>query len=138
MNRLEAELFIDTHANSIWKNAQNTFKDLKDKEMPKIEYPIKSAKWAGLAWRYGHKIEFNIAFLCTLENPNEFIKTIAHELSHIITWRLYPNAKQSHGPEFKWVMKMLGYNGNTYHTYSVSKAKNAVERLKNEDVLLSL
>lgn len=59
--------------------------------------------------------------------------TIIHEVAHIVTFKVFPNAKQNHGPEFKRVMRMLGADNPTRcHSYDVSGLKryNTVKRFE--------
>lgn len=50
-------------------------------------------------------------------------ETIAHEIAHHITHCMFPNAKQWHGTEFRFVMQAIGYDGNTYHYMNCKDAK---------------
>ena len=100
----------------IWGYACTMF-NLKIKTMPEVAFFSKSAT-AGRAWYQLHKVEFNE--ILALENTESFETTIAHEIAHLVTFQLYPNAKQHHGPEFKHVMNSLGYDPRTYHTYDVA------------------
>lgn len=40
-------------------------------------------------------------------------KTIPHEIAHVIQYRLYPGAKQAHGPEFRNILKSIGCDPST-------------------------
>ncbi len=85
---------------------------------------------AGLAYHNG-RVEFNEVLMG--RHPEEFDSTIIHEVAHIVTFKVFPNAKQNHGPEFKRVMKMLGAeNPTSYHSYDVSGLKryNVVKRFE--------
>ena len=101
---------------TIWGHACKTF-ILKNKTMPEVGFFSKSGV-AGKAWYSLHKVEFNE--ILALENPDTFETTIGHEIAHLVTNQLYPNAKQHHGPEFKHVMETLGYDPRTYHSYDVA------------------
>jgi predicted SprT family Zn-dependent metalloprotease len=67
-----------------------------------------------------------------LENVDAFIeRTVAHEVAHLMTRELFPNAKQHHGPEFRSIMKTYGVDPSTYHKYDVSSVmKNNTFKLK--------
>lgn len=66
-----------------------------------------------------NQIEFNVYLF--LSNFDKFlVDTIPHELAHVITDHVFPDAKQSHGPEWKSVMHSLGFNPVRKHTYDVS------------------
>lgn len=85
---------------------------------------------AGLAYTNG-RVEFNEVLM--ERHPEEFDTTIIHEVAHIVTFKVFPNAKQNHGPEFKRVMRMLGADNPTRcHSYDVSGLKryNTVKRFE--------
>jgi predicted SprT family Zn-dependent metalloprotease len=125
MNRQQCQSHID---NTILK-AHEIF---GDKMLPLYDVTVdyfskgRSAGMAGYKWGIGatripNTLEFNEILMN--ENGDAFINTIIHEVAHHVTVLLYPNAKQSHGPEFKWVMSKLGGRPNTYHQYDVSNTK---------------
>ncbi len=60
---------------------------------------------AGLSYRNRNLVTFNEILM--KENPLEFHKTIIHEVAHQVTYRVFPYARQAHGPEFKLVMNRL-------------------------------
>jgi predicted SprT family Zn-dependent metalloprotease len=134
MNSLETKFWILDTAKSIWNKAQ-TMACIGD--IPPIEFSTKKSSVAGFAY-YSGKVEFNLAYFCTHDNLKDLEDTIAHELVHIICYRIYPNRKQEHGPEFRHFMQILGYSGNTYHQFSVSKAKSKVKTIRDEIILLDL
>ena len=85
-----------------------------------VTYRKDMKKTAGLAYTISRKIELNeILFL---ENVDEFFsRTIPHEAAHIITKILYPHAKQSHGPEWRYIMDRLEVSDiKRCHSYDVS------------------
>lgn len=88
---------------------------------PKVEYFQKLTAKAGMAYGRENKLVFNLQL--AERNPDTYEKTICHEVSHLFTNRLYPNAKQHHGREFKTVMSKFGFTPNTYHTYDVTGLK---------------
>ncbi len=114
----------------VWGAACKTFK-LKNTSVPAISFFSKSSI-AGKAWYSEHRVEFNE--ILALENSYSFETTIAHELAHLITDQLYPQAKQHHGPEFKHVMETMGYDPRTYHSYDVSSV--ATRRVKTRFIYL--
>lgn len=76
---------------------------------------------AGIAYYDGFKIDLNLPLF--LNNEKEFLSvTIPHEVAHLLTWMLHPNAKQNHGPEFKKILSQLSSNTSTYHSMDVSVA----------------
>lgn len=98
---------------------------------PDITFFSKTVK-AGYAYKFKNLIAFNTVL--ARENSKEFEHTIAHEIAHKITWALFPNAKQNHGPEFKSVMRRLGYDREnlTYHSYDVTNVKKRVVKKEYE------
>lgn len=124
MNRTE----IEAKTSEIWGEANKLF-TLKNKVLPSISFFSKSGI-AGKAWYMEHKVEFNE--ILALENSSAFETTIAHELAHLITNQVYPNAKQHHGPEFKSVMERLGYDPRTYHSYDTKSVSTKRVKVRYE------
>jgi SprT protein len=89
---------------------------------PEVGFEVKG-RTAGLAYQNGKRVAFNTVL--AEENRDEFDNTIIHELAHLVTFKLYPRAKQNHGPEFKRVFVFLGGNGKRGHTYDVCNVINA-------------
>lgn len=114
----------------IYEKASRLF-NLKNPSVPDVSFFSKSGT-AGRAWYAEHRVEFNE--ILALENPETFMTTIAHEIAHLITDQLYPNAKQHHGPEFKYVMESLGYDPRTYHSYDVSSVSTRRVKIRYEYV----
>ena len=55
------------------------------------------------------------------KNVEDFLEnTIPHEFCHLLTKKLYPSAKQSHGPEWKAVMRWMGYEPIRCHNYDLN------------------
>lgn len=108
--------FYISEANKIWNQKL---------DMPEVTFYTKGAS-AGLAKFISHELSFNEVL--AKENTDTFENTIIHEVAHLVTFRVYPNAKQKHGPEFREVCQTLGGSGNTYHTYDVSSV--AIKRTK--------
>lgn len=89
-------------------------------ELCVIEYQINSKRIAGQAAVYKNIIRLNPDYL--IENTDEMINVvIPHEIAHILTKKLYPNAKQAHGPEWKSIMIKLGLQPNPYHNMLIKK-----------------
>ena len=101
--------------------------------MPEVTFYSKGAS-AGVARFMAHEVSFNEVLAA--ENPDTFENTIIHEVAHLVTFRLYPLAKQKHGPEFKEVCQTLGGSGSTYHTYNVDSV--AVKRTKTRYIYVCL
>lgn len=90
-------------------------------DVPYVTWFNKS-KSAGVAYIHKNEVGFNIDIMEKVSSE-EFHQTIVHEVCHKINMKLYPNSKQGHGPEWKYVMQMMGARPDTYHKFDVSAAK---------------
>lgn len=102
-------------ADKIWSNSSLSTLSID------VSYRTDMGNTAGYAHsgKDKNQVEFNAYLILT--NLEDFLSdTIPHEVAHIITDRLYPNAKQSHGPEWKSVMQKLGFNPVRRHSYDTS------------------
>lgn len=106
--------------------------------MPTISYKLRGCT-AGKALPGQWTVKFNAQLL--MENLDDFIdRTVPHELAHLITDRIYPEAHQGgitfgygrirrkkrnpHGSEWQSVMRALGVQDVTRcHSYDVSNAR---------------
>jgi predicted SprT family Zn-dependent metalloprotease len=79
---------------------------------------------AGKAFYQENKVAFNTKLM----HNEGFMNTVLHEVAHIFTERMYPNA-MPHGKEWKAVMLRLNAVPNTYHTYPTTKAKRTLTRI---------
>ena len=95
--------------------------------VPEIGFYSKGAV-AGKAYYSAHKVEYNE--ILAKENGKDFMTTVVHEIAHLVTYKVFPNAKQAHGPEFKHVMKSLGHDPRTYHSYDTSSVKRKVTKTR--------
>src|SRR5690606_25464272 len=94
-------------------NAQEKFNVIF--EIPKLSFDIRGARVAGRANYADNLIKINPSFL--IEHPEEMLnRTIGHECVHLICHKLYPNAKQAHGPEWKYLMRSLGLPDTRCHS----------------------
>lgn len=125
LNKQEAVSFILEEANIAWEQFSTIFNCGK---IPEVEIISKPTRYAGIAYRSGKKVSFNIPF-CMIEGSN-FIRTIRHELAHVIQCRLFPNAAQAHGKEFRYILESLGFESKTYHTYDTRVAKSLAKKTK--------
>lgn len=87
-----------------------------------VEWFYKS-RTAGYAYVYKNKVGFNVKIM-EATSDEKFIDIIKHELAHKVVHKLYPNAKQAHGPEFKHVNRKLGGMSNIRHNLDVSVSGN--------------
>lgn len=76
---------------------------------------------AGRAYYSLHLVEFNEVL--AKHNPEKFYETVIHEVAHLVTRKLFPRAKQAHGPEFKAVDTALGGRGTRCNSYDTSVSK---------------
>ncbi len=116
----------------LWEDVCRVY-NIKNKTIPSVEFFSKSSV-AGKAFYQEHKLQFNE--ILALENSQEFMTTVAHEIAHLITHQAYPDAKQHHGPEFRSVMKTIGYDPRTYHTYNVDSVTTKRVKIRYEYVCL--
>ncbi len=80
--------------------------------VPSIRYDINSAGTAGLAYR-SERIRLNPAFL--LHHTDHYIEqTVAHEYAHCAVYAMHGRV-QSHGPEWKNMMRLLGIPPDRCH-----------------------
>lgn len=95
-------------------------------DLPTVSFDLNSLKIAGQAFWWKNHIKINPRFL---ENFSE--KTInyvvIHEVAHLITKKLFPAAKQAHGPEFKSVCRVLGISDSTYHSMQLPEYKELIK-----------
>lgn len=83
---------------------------------------FRNSRIAGRAWSIRNLLEFNLDN--AEQSPDEeFIETIIHEVAHIVNNTIYPLAKQNHGPEFRFVCRVLGGIGTTYHDHAGTPPK---------------
>ena len=107
-------------------------------EVPTVVYK-KRGTTAGTANYRTWTIDLNPVLL--MENVDAFIeRTVPHELAHLITDRVYPEAhtrrfrgekREVHGPRWRSVMRTLGVADSTrchsYDTSSVKRSKTSYE-----------
>lgn len=98
-----AQTFVDK-ANAIWG---------KGFTLPRITWDIRSKRIAGLAYSYEWRIALNPGFI---HENHLWDATIGHEIAHLITHKLFPNASQAHGPEWKMIMRRLGLEAARCHS----------------------
>lgn len=96
---------------------------------PTVEF-FSRGKVAGRAYYAKHHLEFNEVL--AMENAEEFENTVIHEVAHLVVRKVYPFAKQAHGPEFRAVCRHLGGTGNTYHSYDVSTVARTMTKVVYE------
>lgn len=82
-----------------------------------VTFDIRGKKVAGMAYYRSNKVSFNMFYINNMP-AEEFDSTVIHEVAHIVTRTVFPNARQSHGPEFKSVDLALGGRGTRCHNYN--------------------
>lgn len=129
MNKEEAIKFISYSYQEAWIEYSKVF-NLPAKA-PELIIKDLGKRIAGCSYRQSYKVELN-PYFCMVEGT-AFLRTIYHELAHIIQYRIFPYAKQAHGPEFRHIMQAIGEDYSTYHNYDVRKVKDL---RKTEKVLI--
>jgi len=104
-------------------------------DIPNIEYRD-MGRVAGKAFLHQNKVVYSPTLFH--ENQERFLnRTVPHEIAHLVTHRVYPFAKQAHGPEWRSVMNRLGVSDSSRcHSYDTSSvAKPRAKRSKNNLVI---
>jgi SprT protein len=90
-------------------------------ETPDVTFDVRG-KVAGRAYftrsRSRNRVDFNLPL--ALLNTDTFFETVIHEVAHLVTYEMYPQAT-AHGPEFKSIDSVLGGRGTRCHSYDVSQ-----------------
>lgn len=88
---------------------------------PSVQYTLKGSV-AGRAYYYEHMINLNSILLS--ENGQKFIdRTVAHEVAHLIAYRVYGNRIRPHGREWASVMHTFGLEASRCHNYDVTRTR---------------
>ena len=100
---------------------------------PRIEISLEikrlTPRVAGYAHPYSYLVEINELYL--KDNLQEMSNQIlAHEICHIYNFEYNPEAKQHHGPEWKNIMKSIGYAPDTRHRMKIAEMKPKQKRKK--------
>jgi SprT protein len=95
-----------------------------DLALPEIRFDLKGTTAGQAMWKpdqSGHVIRFNEVLLS--ENWDAFrVRTIPHEVAHLVVRQRYGSAPASHGPEWMSVMRDFGCDPSRCHSYSVVNA----------------
>jgi predicted SprT family Zn-dependent metalloprotease len=129
MNILQVNDFITECIDEYWEALD--FRHVGIGNKPRYDLVNKDSGTAGFAYYKGH-VEFNLPFFCTHHDIEDLKETVAHELCHIVQFRIAKWAKQHHGPEFKYYMQSIGFAGSTYHTMSRKKAKQSIKDIARQ------
>lgn len=107
---------------------QAKLQEVEQKAFSIFRFPIGIIRWeynsnlpcktAGLAYRSKVAFDLNPRYV---ESHSEQLlnETVPHEIGHLVCFKVYPYAKQGHGPEFRYILRRLGYPdaARTYHDY---------------------
>ncbi len=105
---------IESMVELVWNDALAKFGSARlGKTVPKVTF-FDKGRVAGVANAKEHRVSFHTVLAARA--GDSFFDVVAHEVAHIVTRRLYPQARQSHGPEFRYVCCRLGGSGKTRHT----------------------
>ncbi len=83
-----------------------------------IELNSRMRSTAGRANYTQNKIILNNRLLS--DNPDHLEQTFVHELAHLISYALHGRAGTGHGPNWKRVMRTLGYSPDRTHSLDTS------------------
>ena len=113
-----------------WQNYSVVY-GVKMPSLPQFDAESKAMGTAGFYYFASRKVWINLAFYQGGDTSN-LRETIAHEIAHHLCRMMFPNAPQSHGPQFKNIMQSIGYDGNRCHSMSVAMAKQVAKKDKEQ------
>ena len=113
-SRAQIELWCNSQVAKYWNILATDY--AIDLPAPSITYNDNITGYAGFAYRQKHEVEYNVLYIYIARES--FLEVIVHELVHRVVNIKYPKAKQAHGKEFKTIMQLAGFKGDTYHTWS--------------------
>lgn len=94
-----------------------------------------SPGYAGMAYPIVNAVYISPDYL--KEYPEQVLNvTVPHEVCHLYVDKYFPKAKQSHGPEFRFLMSLLGLPGKTYHSMKLSQTQEG-RRMKTRYIYIS-
>lgn len=97
----------------------------KSFDLCKLSIENLGSRVRGLAYSGQNLIKINSVYLNESAEHCEGVinTTVPHEIAHLITDNLFPNAKQAHGPEWKSVMIKLGLPPVRCHSMAIPSAR---------------
>jgi len=100
---------------------------------PKIDIHLNvmriSPGCAGTAIMSRNEVQVSVDYL--REFPEDVLNvTVPHEVCHLYVRKYKPRAKQYHGPEFRYMMNLLGLEGKTYHKMMLENGPQRIKRTK--------
>ena len=131
LSELELDCIVQSMAVEIWTEYAISLHIHGDiGALPPIKTAFETSRYAGYAYKYQPMVFINLSYYTEISSHTDLRETIAHELAHVITWKLFPRASQNHGPEFRYVMGAIGYDEATYHRADVRAAKKVARAAK--------
>lgn len=97
--------------------------------MPDVEFFYRGTK-GGSANYVEHKIKLNAVLAA--ENGDKFLRTVKHEVAHLVAFKLYGRQAWGHGHHFKHVFVKLGGDGKRCHNYDVTNVKQKYTKRRHE------
>jgi SprT protein len=89
---------------------------------PTVRYDLKGHT-AGQAFKHGNYIRLN-GYLLNKYKQDMLHNTLPHELAHIVTYQLWPNERDHHGPYWAFVMEqILELPATRCHQYATKAAR---------------
>lgn len=106
-----------------------------DSAFPDIDFPpiLVTFEPCGstAAWAKTLQYQVNINPILVMENLDEYLNVIiGHEVSHIVSDRVYGQDTQDHGPEWASVMAILGLPPDRCHTLDTTRARRKMKTFK--------
>ena len=126
MHEIEKYALADSLMREVWQNYCIVF-GAKMPSYPQFDATSKGIGNAGMYYPRTRTVWINLAYFHG-GGHESLRETIAHELAHHIVEFMYPQSKQYHGPEFKYVMNQIGYDGDRCHRMNVGMAKSVARK----------
>ena len=96
-------------------------------DMPTISFFSKGTR-AGWSMSDTNSVGFNEVL--AQENSEQFKAIVIHEVAHLVTDTIFPNAKRPHGKEFQVIDMSLGGEGFSNHDFDT---RNVEVKRKHND-----
>ena len=99
-------------------------------EICDLSFDLNSTQIAGQALPLSNVIKINPRFLVKTEHQEHVIEqTVFHEIAHLAAIKLFPYAKQSHGPEWRMMAVALGIPPVRCHSMVLDEVRERQENL---------
>ena len=101
--------------------------------MPEIVFELNAGRVMGQTFSHKWTLDFNEQAAAVV--GDEYRDIVLHEIAHLMVHHIYKGRnKQSHGPEFRMMCRIIGCTGSTYANPKVSAMievkRNNVSRVK--------